>query len=428
MNTPSLILIGAKHNQVQKMEAIAFEENWQTRHYPDIAGIRLEDAKLLGNSALTMLFHHRDIKKTRDQFFYIKGNFPQVPVIVVGKQPSRLEIIQLFRMGIQDLLLWSSVEKESQQLFKQYRPSRSRWNLFQPVEWVVENVRRQFQRENRPDDNKWDRLGISAGLPSLHMSNPLGQVRAPDLKIRFFQELCIEFKGKKVRKIPGKKIGSILAYLLYYHHQPIHREKLMALFWGERSPSSANNSLNVAIYTIRKHFQSVFPEQEIILYRNDSYVINPELDISSDSGLFMDYWQKARSIEVSQGLEAAIGVYNKALALYRGDFLENMLYEEWCEAERDNLKEIYLLMLERSSTYFFNEGLYTASINICRKILAKDPCLEYSYRRLIICYDRLGLRDKAIRQFQKCARILSEELGVEPSEETKRIFVEISEG
>jgi LuxR family maltose regulon positive regulatory protein len=109
------------------------------------------------------------------------------------------------------------------------------------------------------------------------------------------------------------------------------------------------------------------------------------------------------------------------------DFLENIMFEEWCESERDNLKETYLFILNRLSDYFFQQKSYTASVNVCRKILAKDPCIEENHPRLIICYQNLGMRDIAIRQFYLCEETLKKELSVRPSDYTRSLFQAISQ-
>ena len=55
-------------------------------------------------------------------------------------------------------------------------------------------------------------------------------------------------------------------------------------------------------------------------------------------------------------------------------------------------------------------------------MLEKDPCLENVHRKLILCYYKLGLRDKAIKQYYRCAKALKDELNIEPSTPTKELF------
>ena len=199
----------------------------------------------------------------------------------------------------------------------------------------------------------------------------------------------------------------------------------MELFWGDVAPSSARNSLNVAISSIRKDLETLLEGRNTIIYENECYSINPELAILTDVEQFNYFWDKGKVIESTQGLEHALGAYNKALSLYRNDFLQHMLYEEWCEGERDTLKETYLFILNRLSVYYFANKQYDACINIGKKMLQKDNWLEDVHRKLIECYHALGLNDLAIRQYRKCEDTLKKELDVQPSNQTLELLKKI---
>jgi DNA-binding SARP family transcriptional activator len=426
-NTPYIVLIGGASNQVRKIKAIAWDR-FALLEFPANFDQHLHEIENLAGNVVIFFFHNPANEMTQ-ALSQLKERFPKLPVVMVGKSSTRKDIIRAFRHGVDDFLIWPAEEKEVLFLLErylsgsQYSPQRTFRNWWRKISRLL-GLPKPGRQSRYPHA---DTLGISFHLPfPMDLTNDVRDQY--DLNVRFFGRFELIFRGKKMKPLPGKKVTSLFAYLLYHHSKPIHREKLMAQFWGDNTPSSARNSLNVAIHTIRKHFHKICPHQEIILYHRETYVLNPELDILTDIDQFIHYWQWGREIEARQGLNSAMGAYNKAVALYRGDLLEDMLYEEWCESERDSAMEIYLLTLDRMSSFFLNECSYTATINLCKKILEKDDCLEDGHRRLIVCYDRLGMRDKAIRQYHKCARILKNELSVEPSDETKKIFVEISEG
>lgn len=247
-----------------------------------------------------------------------------------------------------------------------------------------------------------------------------------DINVQFFGPLQIRIRDKTVPQIRGRKNASVLAYLLLHHSRSVHRDVLIDKFWSDVHASAAKNSLHVAICSIRKSLARVMREQEVILYENESYCINPELEVITDVEKFLYFWKKGRAIEAAQGLTNTLPAYNKAVALYQREFLENLGYENWCESERSNLREIYLFILNRLSTYFFEAKNYYACINVCNKMLATDECLEEVHRKLMRCYDGLGVPDMAFKQFFKCKKVLEEELGLEPSQPTVSLFAAIS--
>jgi DNA-binding SARP family transcriptional activator len=124
--------------------------------------------------------------------------------------------------------------------------------------------------------------------------------------------------------------------------------------------------------------------------------------------------------------EAAAREYAAAEALYRGDFLVEDLYEDWTVLPREELKDKYLLVLTKLSQFSLEAKDLDGCIRRSHALLAKEPCREDAYQRLMQCYARLGQRGSAMRWYQICERTLQEELDVAPSEETRRMYREIS--
>ena len=400
------------------------QNNFHIQHFPLL--YQLTSADLKTNISLIILIDQKTNKNLDRKIVALQQKLPKIPLLVMVESTNTADVLFLFRTGVKDVLTFPLKKSEFLKKVKRFAVSPvSSFSVMQLIGAFFYSFRKKTLAFWNLLFKKWSYDSASLGIvpneaySKILEENPRSEY---DLKIKFLGGLRIEVRGKKVKPIAGKKVNSLLAYLLYSHKKPVHRDILMEKFWGNTSPSSARNSLNVAMHSIRKHFLSVLPQQDLLIYKNECYSINSDLDIITDVEQFTAYWQKGSITEQNQGLENALGAYNKAISLYKGDFMEDMLYEEWCEAERDNLKETFLLILDRQSNFFFNQEGYSVAINICRKMLQKDPCLEEVYRKIIICYKKLGLRDKAIRWCYKCEQSLKEELGVEPSEETLLLF------
>ena len=57
-----------------------------------------------------------------------------------------------------------------------------------------------------------------------------------------------------------------------------------------------------------------------------------------------------------------------------------------------------------------------------QKILSIDPFMEHVQRAVMRCHFRLGNRPAAVKQYATCAKLLRQELNVEPMEETRQIL------
>jgi two-component SAPR family response regulator len=82
-------------------------------------------------------------------------------------------------------------------------------------------------------------------------------------------------------------------------------------------------------------------------------------------------------------------------------------------------------MLGRLAVYYMESGKYQESIRDCYRVLEKDRCHEDSYRLLMRCYARLGLRGRALEQYRICEKILGQEYGTTPSSETLSLYAGI---
>ena len=422
MSPLKIIIFGGKAEQINDIFQW-ISPKYDLRHYP--LAYQLNAADLSPLPALIIVIDNANEKKTIHKVGVLQKKMINTPVLLLTEHITQSCMLSLFRTGVKDILIYplnkEEFIKKAQQYAKENPEQRS--SSFSIVKSLL-TIRFWYKTLLRWLFPSKAPIGILADQRYAQILKEETS-SAFDLDVQFLGGLSVEVRGKKIRKLPGKKVNSLLAYLLYNHKKPIHRDILMERFWGETSPSSARNSLNVAIHTIRKHFTKTLPQQDLLIYKNECYSINTDLDIRTDVEQFAAYFQKGSIMEQNQGLEHALGAYNKAVALYRGDFMEDMLYEEWCEAVRDNLKETFLLILDRQSNFFFEQSSYSVAITICKKMLEKDPCLEEVHRKLIVCYKQLGQQDKAIKQFYKCAQSLQEELGLAPSEETKALLEQL---
>ena len=425
MRPPSIILFGGtkeQHSNIKNFTPAPFTIlTYPLRHLPTDSDLRCQ-------KILFAVIQNTVTENGLEQLKRLKKRYPAIPVVMLESQPSHQDIVQAFRLGASDFLEFPLSKMEWQTyVIQKAVVFQERW-LKKEGFWalVQKRVIHYWQRfrlfwRNPQNRKKVKYLQWKSQPHAVTLIEPK-HASTPFIACRFLGPFEIIFLGKKLKKVPGKKVKSLLTYLLYHHQKPIHREILMNTFWPYSSPSSARNSLNSGIYAIRKLFHSVEKKIEVLLYQNECYSINPQLSIISDFEKFSNYWRMGRELDIDKGLEHAVSNYHKAIEQYRNDFLEDLLSENWCEPIRDNLRESYLLVLNRLSLFYFRENVYSVAMNMCKKMLSIDPYLEEIHQRLIICYHQTGSRKKAISQFQKCKTILNQELKINPSEQTTEII------
>ena len=65
------------------------------------------------------------------------------------------------------------------------------------------------------------------------------------------------------------------------------------------------------------------------------------------------------------------------------------------------------------------------AIRLCELILARDACWEPAYVILMRAYAAQGNRRQVLATYERCARNLRDQLGLEPMPETTRLYEQI---
>lgn len=208
----------------------------------------------------------------------------------------------------------------------------------------------------------------------------------------------------------------------------LHREQILNILWPDTSPEAAANGLRVALSALR---QTLNPdhtpgdESPFLNREGELLGLNLPAGVRVDADEFTALVAEARRLEPEQP-DRAVDLYRRAVGLYRGDYLQDCLYEDWAGEERERLLAVYLSAAERLAFLLNQRGECHEAINLCHRILDHDPLWEEAYRLLMACHWRLGNRSLALRTYQRCARRLKEELGVEPAASTHNLFTRIA--
>jgi len=232
-----------------------------------------------------------------------------------------------------------------------------------------------------------------------------------------------------VKSWHNKPAKLVFEYLIAKHGSPVNREALMEMLWPEQNPASAANNLKTAVYDLRDTLKELFdPKIPLVQFSQGKYLINPEIEVLTDADEFELRWRNGKKLEKTGDAETSRHEFEAAEALYHGDFLEEELYEEWTIPRREELKDIYLLLLDKLADAAINSGDYESCVTYCHKILAKDTCREDTYRMLMQCYSRLGQKQNSLRWYEKCKLTMQRELGSPLTPETESLHKRLMSG
>ncbi len=219
--------------------------------------------------------------------------------------------------------------------------------------------------------------------------------------------------GKELA-LPTRKDRLLLAYLALSAGRPLVRDRLAGLLWGDRAETQARDSLRQSLAAMRQAFRHVGLDP--IIADRDTVTFEPA-GIEIDAITF-----ERRATEAGASAGAA--------ALYDGDFLDGIdgtttAFEEWLRPERERLSGIAVRVLEQLAlTSAPSEGA-DLTLQLGRRLLARDRLCEPVYRALMRVHARKGERTEALRIYATCREVMKRDLGLAPDSKTEELYRDI---
>jgi DNA-binding SARP family transcriptional activator/predicted ATPase len=226
----------------------------------------------------------------------------------------------------------------------------------------------------------------------------------------------IEVDGTPI-VVDTRKAIALLAYLAVSGEQQ-RRDTLAALFWPDADEARARGALRRTLSTLSSALGSRW-----LVTDRDQVALAVDDDVRLDVAAFRAQLAGDRGPAARRA----------AVALYRGDFMagftlrDSPAFDDWQRYLAESLRRELAGALERLVTDESAAGSYQTASADARRWLALDPLHEEAHRRLMLVYAWAGERGAALRQYRECVRVLDQELGVAPLEETTALHQAIQE-
>lgn len=238
------------------------------------------------------------------------------------------------------------------------------------------------------------------------------------LRLRLFRRLVAERDGATLPDFEAKA-QELLSYLLLNRQRAHRREALADVLWPDGDPALSKKYLRQALWQLQGAIDAParIGGSHVVLIESDWIQINPAASIWLDVEQFEQAFVRAQGVTGGE-LEAPCAQdLRDAVRLYRGDLLEGW-HQDWCLFERERLQNCYLSMLDKLMAYCETQARFDEGIAYGASILRLDRAHERAHRRLMRLYALAGDRTAALRQYERCAAALAEELSVPPSQRT----------
>ena len=273
-------------------------------------------------------------------------------------------------------------------------------------------------------------LGEAARHTTEHRVQAIEEVIAPPpsvqpkLRVMALGPLQV-FAGDKL--VESSAWGSarsreLLVYLLM-HPEGRTKEQAGLAFWPEASSVQLRNSFHVTLHRLRK----ALGRGEWIVLDGDRYRVDSGVVENFDVASFEREFSEARRA-VQRQQEDALAKLEKALAIFRGDFLDGEPAGDWHLDHRERLQRMYLTGLMELGERQVRDERYEKAADSYRRILARDEFHEEAMLALLRCHAAMGERSQALRAYRRYAERLRQELEADPGRDISRFAERLQEG
>jgi len=213
------------------------------------------------------------------------------------------------------------------------------------------------------------------------------------------------------------KTADLVRLLALRVGEPVPTTTLLTTLWPNSDQGRAQASLRTAVSQVRQVLGRDCIERSLGGLRlSDAWV-----DVVAFRALTGEVRKLMRTGDMSQVETLA----READALYSGDLRANDDGAEWVVTERRSLASAYQVLLCDAADATAARGLARESVDFASRALAVDPFCERACRAVMRGHAEMGATPQALREYERCRRLLAEELGVDPSQPTRDLHLEL---
>jgi DNA-binding SARP family transcriptional activator len=236
----------------------------------------------------------------------------------------------------------------------------------------------------------------------------MGYETAPEIR------LCL-LRGFEVRvdehPVPLIWSGQRLVAFLALKDRPLTRSYVAGMLWPETTAIKASASLRSALWRAHQSCSSIIDASAQQLALGTTVVVDFRRAIASA--------QRLLSREVPCQAEDVAAPARLNLS---ADLLPDWYDDDWVVAEREQFQQLRLHALEAMCERLTAAGRFGEAVDAALAAIRAEPLRESAHQALVKTHLAEGNRLEAVRQYERCRRLLLDELGLEPSSSLQELL------
>lgn len=188
---------------------------------------------------------------------------------------------------------------------------------------------------------------------------------------------------------------------------------LADVVWGDHQPRNPANALQVQVSYLRRALLAGGEEGQAIVTAGSGYrlVVSSE-DV--DARRFETIIRRVLSPAEASPDGGDLGRLDEALALWRGEPLQDLADAAFAEGDRSRLEELRWEAVEARYDLLLAMGRHREVIGELSQLTAEEPLRERFHEQKMLALYRSDRQSDALRAYDQARTVLVEELGLDP--------------
>jgi SARP family transcriptional regulator, regulator of embCAB operon len=243
---------------------------------------------------------------------------------------------------------------------------------------------------------------------------------APVLRVYLTGDPCVLTPDRLIRaeRLPGRQGRLAFAYLVSQRARPVPRDEFAETLWPDGPPASHELALSALISKLRALLVEAGLERPALRATDGCYRLELPAGTWVDTEAAHEALHEAEAALRARDHAGAYAPAAVASAVLRRPFLPGA-EGEWVERRRDALRQLLVRALDVLAEVHAWNREPAMALRVAEQAVALEPYRESGYRRLMELHHRAGDRAQALRVYERCRRLLADELGAAPAPETE---------
>ena len=235
------------------------------------------------------------------------------------------------------------------------------------------------------------------------------------LYVTFFGSFSMTYNGKTITdraKNNENQFNYLMQLMTHFRTEGVSKNVLLNALFSGRDLHNPNHAIHSVMYNAKKRLESYgLPKVNYFVAKEGKYYWNEKVEVVEDVKVFDDLIAMAGKEEDE---DYKISLYEEAIYVYQGDFLENQIGLNWITKENWRYRKVFVETVNKLSKLLADKGRYDTMERLGLYASRIQPFSDWETVTME-AYIAAGKFEEAYKLFDDTIEVYLHQQGIKPS-------------